>query len=105
MLLTLLVAQFGSTGRLPPGCGGVQNAVHISVGGVTRTFHARKKHLPVAGLEPLKIDVITIPLFWSTSRFVAVPVYKAPGLFPATVLMPVKSEKLSRILPFRALMA
>src|ERR1700730_5141836 len=105
MLLTLLVAQFGSTGRLPPGCGGVQNAVHISVGGVTRTFHPRKKHLPVAALDPLNIDVMTMPLFWSTRRFVGVPVYKAPGLFPATVLMPLKLEKLSSNLPVSALMA
>src|SRR5712664_40357 len=105
MLLNMLISQLGSTGMLDTGWGGVQNAVHISFGGLTKIFHPRKKHLPVAALEPLRMDVMTIPLCSSTSRFVAVPVYSAPGLFPATVFMPSKSEKLSRYLPVRALIA
>src|SRR5712691_273605 len=103
MLLTCLMVQLGSTGRLPPGCGGVQNAVHISVGGVTRIFHPRKKHLPDAGLDAVTTDEIRIPLFWSTRTFAApTPVYMLPGLFPGTVFTPSKTEKLSRNFPFRA---
>src|ERR1700736_38378 len=106
MLLTWLTVQLGSTGMLPPGCGGVQKAVHINVGGVTRMFHPRKKHLPELALEALTMDVMTMPLFSSTKRFAApTPVYWPPGLFPSTVPMPLKTEKLSRNLPFRAFTA
>src|ERR1700730_12812536 len=106
MLLTCLMVQLGSTGTLPPGCGGVQNAVHICVGGVTRTFHPRKKHLPVAGLDALTTDEMRMPLFWSTRMFAPpTPVYWLPGLFPSTLATPLKTEKLSSNLPFSALSA
>src|SRR5437867_4504542 len=104
MLLTWLTVQLGSSGRLPPGWGGVQNEVHISFGGVTSTFQPLKKHLPVAGLVPLCSDEIRIPVRWSIVICEG-PVCIAPGLFPAIVLAPSKSEKLSRGLPLRALMA
>src|SRR6266566_4333261 len=106
MLLTCLISQLGSTGTLPPGCGGVQKAVHMRVGGVTRMFHPRKKHLPVSPVLVLIWDVMTTPLFWSTSRLVAPsPWYTLVGLFPATELSPSKTVKLSTILPVNALRA
>src|SRR5438132_8198151 len=104
MLFTWLISQLGSSGRLPPGWGGVQKAVHISLGGSTRTFHPRTKHLPVAGLVTLCSDEMTIPSRWSTIIWEG-PLCIAVGLFPAIVLVPSKSEKLSRGFPFKALMA
>src|SRR6266850_3586721 len=104
MLLTCFTSQLGSTGRLPPGCGGVQKDVHMRVGGVTSMFHPRKKHLPVSPVLVLIWDEMTMPLFWSTKRFVAPsPWYTLVGLFPATELRPSKTVKLSTILPVRAL--
>src|ERR1700676_78150 len=104
MLLTCLISQLGSTGMLEPGCGGVQKVVHISWGGVTRMFHPRKRHLPVAAFEPLSTDEMRMPLFSSTKRFES-PLPTALGLFPATVPGAAKIEKLSSYLPFTALMA
>jgi hypothetical protein len=70
MLFTLLTYHMGSSGRLPPGCGPVQNDVHISVGGFTRRFHALKKHLPASELLMAITDVKAMPLFSSTRMFV-----------------------------------
>src|ERR1700730_11071543 len=104
MLLTCLMVQLGSTGMLEPGCGGVQYVSHIICGGLTRTFQPRYMHLPESGLVAVTMDEITMPLFWSTRRFAApTPVYMLPGLFPATVPTPSKTEKFSRNLPLRAL--
>src|SRR6266480_5633594 len=106
MLLTSLTVQLGSTGTLPPGCGGVQYAVHICCGGVARIFHARKKHLPLSEMLLVSWDVMAMPLSWSTRTFVApAPWYTAPGLFPATELTPVQIVKLSMIFPVRAFRA
>src|SRR6266851_5805839 len=106
MLLTWLTSQEGSTGTLPCGWGGVQNDVQISCGGVTRMFHPRKKHLPVSPTLVLIMDVIAMPLFSSTRTFVVpVPWYTLLGPFPATVLMPAKTVKLSSYAPVRALRA
>src|SRR4029077_16557610 len=106
MLLTWLTVQFGSVPMAEPGCGGVQYVSHICVGGFTRMFHPRKKHLPVFALEALTTDEMRMPLFSSTRRFAApTPVYWPVGLVPLTVATPLKTEKLSSYLPLSALMA
>ena len=59
-------------------------------------FHPRKKHRPESEMLVLIPDVMAIPLFSSTRTFVAPSQwYMAPGLFPATVLTPLKIVKFS----------
>src|SRR5260370_41704015 len=106
MLLTCWISQLGSTATLPPGCGGVQKAVHARVGGVTRTFHPRKKHLPVSPVLELTWDAIRMPVLGSPRRFVAPgPWYTPGGLFPATELGPASAVEWSTLSPAEALRA